>query len=404
MRLIQAGISHQQTDVAARERFALADDAVERALEKLAERGVEEAFILATCQRTEVTVLTGDPTLDPFVELFGEAGRIAPHALRFDDDAVHHLFRVASGLDSAAVGEPQIQGQVAGALRTARGRGLASGRLGRTVERALHVARKVRVESGLTGVAQSLTGTSVDIARGIFEDLGAVRVLILGAGEIGMRMARKLRPEVRCIKVLSRTLESAQGLSELATPGTLDELGTALPEADIVVTALKDTPSIISSEMLLAARRERLGRPILLLDLAVPRNVDPAIASAAGAFLYDLDDLRRVLAQRREECREVVERAEAAVACEAEKVAARERERDVTPLVVALQNKLDALRAAEVKRFASRLPAEELERVTRGLTGKILHELFTSLKEAARAGRADELADATEILFGLGRA
>jgi glutamyl-tRNA reductase len=398
--LTLVGISHHGATLEVRERVALdSDEAAELARDLAGDEG--EAVCLSTCNRTELYV--AGPGLD---ERAAEALGEVEGALyrRSDDEAARHLFRVAAGLDSRVRGETEILGQV----RAAYALGTPGPLLDRLFREALRVGRKVRAQAPVGDPAASAASASAVLAERVLGDLTGRQVLLIGAGEIGEATAARLvargaeiafvanRGEERRARVANRL--EAEALS-------LAEVGGALAEADVVVASTNSRSLLVSRDDVESALATRERRPLLLIDLAVPRDLDPEIATLPYAFLYDVDDLDEAVGTGSAEG--VAARAEAIVAEEAERFRAWQASRGVVPAIASLRARAEEIRERELARAGRRLadlsPEERraVEAVTVQIVNKLLHDPTVRLKEAAAGADGAAYADAVRHLFGL---
>lgn len=418
MSLLLLGISHHTAPIEERERLALPESGLARALEQLAQQpGVAEGLLLSTCNRVEV-VVSGTDQLAPagLIEFLAAATGAAPMpaATRFyhheDDAAARHLFRVAASLDSLVVGEPQILGQIKQAYAAAQAAGLIGLELEALLTRAFHAAKRVRTETAIASQPVSVSQAAVDLARQIFGGLGHKVVLLVGAGAMGELAARHLmRQGASRLLVTNRTAARAQALAQKyggeAFP--IEELPQRGEQADVVITCTGAPQPLLTradAGHFLARRR---GRPMLFLDVAVPRDVDPSVHQLENAFVYNVDDLDQVvhtnLAERRAEALE----GERIIAAEVALYAQRRQARDVVPTLRALQQHAESLRAAEWERLRKRLgpltPEQEqaVEALTRSLMQKWLHHPLVEIKEASSAADRAALVELVHRLFDL---
>ncbi len=380
--LVLVGVSHHVAPVELREQVALDAAAASELARRLA-----PAVCLSTCNRTELYLESDDPAaateraadalgrLDVLYRLSGEAAAI-------------HLFRVAAGLDSLVPGEGEILGQVRSAYEAAP-RGPV---LDRVFRQALHAGKRVRHETGIGESASSVASAAAALAQQVFGDLAGKRVLLIGAGKAAGQAADILRSRGAEIAVVNRTE------SESALP--LDRLAVELASADVAVSAT-GAPGFLLS----AADVGRRTRPLLLIDLAVPRDIDPAVGGLDCCYLYDIDDLEAVvqatLAGRRSEA----SRAEAIVAGEAERFRAWQASLDVVPAIASLRARVEEIRERELDRVRGRLSDTErnvVESVTARIVDKLLHVPTVRLKQAAAGAEGPRYADTVRDLFGLG--
>jgi len=411
MTLLAIGINHQTAPVELRERVAFADHALPAALEGLRELpSVREVVLLSTCNRTELYAVTEDDgrALDAWMASHpADAGRhdMAAYLYRHQDaDAVRHLFRVATGLDSLVLGEPQILGQVKQAWAAARSAGTLGGQLDRLFQQAFVAAKRARTDTRIGANPVSVASTAVHLAQATFARLEDAVVLLVGAGETIELVARHLS-RVKRLLVANRTLAHAQDLASrhggVALP--LDELQRHLAEADIVFCATASRDPVIRRAQVEAALSQRRHRPMLLLDLAVPRDVEPAVAELKDAFLYTIDDLERAVEDNRRSRREAAEAAEAIVDLQvARYVETQQASGRVAPVKRLRAHgesaRDEVLAKAQQQLAAGHEPAEVLEFLANTLTNRLLHAPTVALRQAALEGDA-ALARASEKLF-----
>jgi glutamyl-tRNA reductase len=401
MRLLITGLNHRSAPVEVRERLAFDANSLGKALGDLSAReGVSEGLILSTCNRVEVAVTSAngeDPS--PEVERFlsqsrsVEVAHIAPHLYHFtDEEAIRHMFRVAASLDSMVVGEPQILGQLKAAYAAAKAHGTVSSYLETVLTRAFSVAKRVRSETGIGESAVSVSYAAVELAREIFGSLAGKAVLIVGAGKMSELAARHLRRSgAERIFVTNRTLERARQMAGLFEGEIIeyDRLLESLPEMDIVITSSGAPFYILRKQQMRKVIEMRRNRPMFLIDIAVPRNIEPAVNEIDNVFLYDIDDLQKVVETNVGERQKRAEAAEQIVDEEVERMVSRLKAREVAPTIVSLQEQLEQLRLAEVARVRGKLGAltpqqeEALEALTRGLLAKIAHGPIAEMRRRA---------------------
>jgi len=402
MKLLITGVSHKTAPVEVREGLAFREDELPAALADLKARdGVEEAVILSTCNRVEVAVTVEDGC-DPrrIVDAFladRKAAGIEEHLYRHEGrDAIHHLFRVASSLDSMVVGEPQILGQIKAAYAAARAGGALSGTLDGLFTRSFAVAKRVRSETGIGQMAVSVSYAAVELARKIFGSLAHRTIMIAGAGKMSELAARHLRRSgASDVIVTNRTHERAVEMARLFEGTAVDynQFTAALPRADILIASSGAPHYILRKEDMLRVIAARRNKPMFLIDIAVPRNIEPAVNEIDNVFLYDIDDLQEVVNANLRERMKEAERAEVLVAEEVDRAMARLKAAEVTPTIVGLQEQLEQIRAGEIdkvrRRYGPFTPQQEeaLESLTRGIVNKIAHGPISELRN--HAGRPD---------------
>ncbi|MCA1558810.1 MAG: glutamyl-tRNA reductase [Acidobacteria bacterium] len=418
MRLLTVGLSHRTAPVDLRERVDFARGGLEAALRLLAARSVAREFvILSTCNRAEIyAVGDGRPTAELLGRFLSEyhgvahadvAGHLYVHE---GDAAARHLFRVASGLDSLVVGEPQISGQVKTAYAAAADRGYTGALINRAFHCAFATAKRVRRETGLAEGAVSVSYAAIALARKILGDLQALDVLIVGAGEMAKLTGIHLQARhVRQITVVNRTFDAAESLAQTlggrAVPWSA--LGQALRAADIVVSVTGSAEPILTKAQLKGAMRPRRGRPLFIMDIAVPRDVEPDAADIEQLFLFNIDDLHAIVQENMARRGHQVESAERIVSEEVTRFSEWTQSREVVPTVVALRRRFESIRQAEITRLGPRLaglPPEahaRLDEGTRLIVEKLLLTPTEQLKSVSDEALLAAYADALNALFRL---
>jgi glutamyl-tRNA reductase len=401
MKLLVTGVNHKTAPLEVRERLSFDLNSLPPALAALKKRdGVIEGMILSTCNRVEVMVTTEDDAdADALIENYLTSIRdlepnwIEPHLYRHSgDDAIRHLFRVAASLDSMVVGEPQILGQLKAAYAVAKAEGTVSGALETILTRAFGVAKRVRTETTIGESAVSVSYVAVELARQIFGKLDRSTVMIIGAGKMSELAARHLRRAGATeIFVTNRTHNRAVQVAKLFE-GSVVEYGRfkeVLPKADIVITSSGAPHYILTKPDMRAVIESRRNKPMFVIDIAVPRNVDPAVNELDNVFLYDLDDFQEVVDDNLRTRMQEATEAESIVKEEVERTVSRLKAREVKPTIVGVQQQLETLRTAELERVQGKLsdltPAqrEAVEALTKGLVNKIAHGPITELRRQA---------------------
>lgn len=408
--LMLVGVSHHRAPIELRERVALDLDACRALAQELADRLGGEAVVLSTCNRTELYLAREEDAEEEAVaavtELAGDRGddlAAALYRLR-DGAAALHLFRVAAGLDSLVPGEGEILGQVRSAFEA----GAPGPLLDHLFRQALHTGRRVRVETAIGESPASVPSAAAALAQQVFGDLAGRRVVLLGAGKMSEATARNLVSRGAEIAVVAnRTLAHGEDLARKlgAQALALDAVGPELEHADVVVSATSAAGVVVSQETVAHALRARKGRPLLLVDLAVPRDLDPAINGLEACFLYDVDDLRAVVEETLSGRRGEAARAERLVAEEAERFRDWHAALDVVPTIASLRALVEEIRDSELARAGGRLSERErrnVESVTSQILAKLLHLPTIRMKEAAAAADGVVYADVVRHLFGLG--
>src|SRR5881409_338500 len=416
MSIAVLGVNHRTAPLEVRERFAHAAHEVPPALERVLRAGAGGGVLLSTCNRTEFYLAQPGGTEAEAVwellsERLGGGGAAQEYGyVQRDRDAVRHLYRVSAGLDSMILGESQIQGQVREAWQVSRAQ--AGPVLHRLFQSALLVGARVRGETGLGVGTASAPSAAVALAEKIFGALAGRSALILGAGDVAELAAGCLAAEgVQVALVANRTYERARVIAERlgGHAMTLEEAWDHFATADIVLCSTAAPHAVVTWERVAPAIRRRGGRPLCLLELAVPRDVEPAVAQLENVFLYDIDDLQAVAAQAAAERRGDIPAAERIVSEEVERFWAWYGGLVVVPVLKEFRERLDQVRAAELERTLRRLshlsPDDrgEIEHFGHALLNKFLHQPTIALKEAAQAGRGYGLLEALKRLFGLER-
>lgn len=421
MKLWITGVNHRTAPVAVREKLAFTEGDLPYALAELRKRpGLVEGMILSTCNRVEFAVTT-DEDVDPqdCVEEFltssqriSDRAWIQPYVYSFGGrEAIRHLFRVAASLDSMVVGEPQILGQLKSAYSMAKSQGALSGFLDTVLTRAFNVAKRVRTETEIGVSAVSVSYAAVELAREIFGSLSNKKVMLIGAGKMSELAARHLyRSGVTQILVANRTRSRAEQVAELVRGKIIDyeNLYTTLPEVDIVITSSGAPGYVLTKDRMRKIIDARKNRPMFLIDIAVPRNIEPAVNDLANVFLYDIDDLQKVVDNNLRGRLDEVAEADKIVMEEVDRLEAWMRSREVVPMIVSLQTQLESVRAGEVERMRSRLgpltqqQEDALEALTRGIINKIAHGPISELRKNAGNPGGVPVLDAIRRIFRLG--
>lgn len=419
MPLILVGLNHRTAPVGVRERLSVLESETERATAELRQlEGVEGATVLSTCNRVEATVSARDEdVIESIVEwLAARAGTpraelekhlyILRHA-----DVVTHLCRVASGLDSMILGEPQIGGQVRKAFTVANELGTLDSLLSQVCDHTLRIAKKVRTETGIGEHAVSVPYAAVELAKKIFGDLRGLQVLLLGAGEMGELTAEHLHnQEVKQVFVANRSYERAAELAKRFDGAALqfDRIDEQLAQCDIVIASTAAPHFVIEPQQVTRALAARRRRNLFLIDLSVPRNINPAVARIDGAYLYNVDDLQQVADANLELRQQKAAVAEQIVAKEIEQFRKRLVAQDAVPTILELQQRLESIRSAELEkclRNVGPITAEQraaIEQFSTQLVNKILHYPILQLKDGADEPQEREsLRRTIRKIFGL---
>lgn len=419
MNIVILGMNHKTAPLALRERLTIACEDQGRTVEEVKSiPQVKEALYLATCNRVEVLANVGDveramERLKDFVLSHGNLPVPEMEACLYcyqDEEAVRHLFRVASSLDSMVMGEPQILGQVKEAYRICVEKQAAGVIMNRLLHQAFRVAKRVRTETGIAENAVSVGYTAVALAKKILGNLEGKSVLLVGAGEMAELAARHLKNNGAAkIVVANRTIENARALAR-AFAGTalgFDALPGALGEADIIITSTGAPGYIIDRSLVAAALRRRKNRLLFLIDIAVPRDIDPDVSAMDNVYLYNIDDLQQVVDENLKTRLAEAAKAEEIINKEVDVFTRWRATLEVVPTIVDLKNRVEDITRGELDRsmaWMSGLSEEErnhVETLVKAVTNKILHEPLTSLKEEYQNGGGHAYVAALRRLFGL---
>lgn len=406
--LVLVGVNHNTAPLDVRERLAIpAGRLADATLSLSSVAGIREGLILSTCNRVEILTIQeeGSDVLRFLHEYFAvPAATIRPHLYEFRErEAVRHLFRVASSLDSMVIGEPQILGQVKESYTVARDVGAISGsshgggQLDRLLQSAFTVAKKVRTETHIGSNSVSIASVAVDLARKIFGSLAGKTVMMVGAGKMSELAVRHLVGHGASHLLLSnRTQERAERIAtEFHKPGVevevipFENLYEQAARADIVITSTGSTQQIFTKAHGQQLLQKRRGRPMFFIDIAVPRDVDPKMNEVEGCFVYDIDDLSQVAAGHQADRHREAAAAEKIIADEVTRYQQRLRTLDAVPAILALQETAESLRQAELARAAKVLASltpdqrEAVEAMTRSLTNKLLHPQIVALRKSS---------------------
>ena len=392
------------------------ESALPKALADLISREhVSEAVVLSTCNRIEVYVFaeTFHGAFQNVRDFLAETAHVAPEEFsdalyaHYEADAVSHLFSVACGLDSAVLGENEIQGQVKSAWETARLEGTCGSSLNNLFRHATEVGKRARTETGISRHITSVSQAAVALATERLDGLAGRQLMVLGAGDMGEGMAASLaRSEAAEVVVANRTTGRAEELAQRIGGRAvgLHEMSAELAVVDVLLTSTGASSMILEHCDVAEIMAERANRPLLIVDVAVPRDVDPAAGDLDGVTLLDMDDLRAFADRGLRERRAELDRVRGIIDDELNRYLDHSSAREAAPLIAAFRTRAEILRKEELDRYAGGLsPAEReaVEAATRGLVGKLLHEPTVRLKDAAGSPRGDRLAEALRDLFDL---
>ena len=416
MTLALLGLNHRSAPVELRERLAFTDDELPKALRSLRDLG-EEAYILNTCNRTELYLVTdGLDIRRQLVEFLVEAQQVSAdefedHSYFLSDEAAaRHLFQVASGLDSMVLGEDQVLGQVRAAFQAAQAAESVGRTVGKLLPMAIEIGKRVRTETKIGRGAVSPSSVAVRLAQRTLGDLQSCSVLVIGAGDAGKATARSLaQAGVERIFVTNRSSSRANDLTS-AVPAVAvpySQFKEALQAADIAISCTSASEQIVSVGDLSGVMANRRHRPLLCIDIAVPRDFDPSVAQIPGVHLYNIDDLEEASEENREERTQEAAAAESIVNEAVQEYRAWHRTRKLEPAIGALYERADAIRRSEVERTLGRLTSlrpedrQLIDVMTGSIVRRLLHGPVVALKDRADAANGSELAQLARELFGL---
>ena len=420
MSIVLVGINHKTAPVEVRELLAFSDQACTEGLPRLVDgEVVREGLIVSTCNRVEILSAIQTEHIDNGVQRLAEfldttpnlpSGFLTNHLYSHtDEEAIRHIFRVASSLDSMVVGEPQVLGQVRHAYSLAVEAGTAGRVLNRLVHHTFHVAKRVRSETGIASSAVSISYMAVELGKKIFNSLKGRVVMLIGAGEMAELSARHLvNAGATRVVIANRTAEAAQRLAQefdgVAVP--FEQLSQSLAEADVVICSTGASDYVLTEEMMRTAKEQKRNRPTCVIDISVPRNVDPAVGKVPNVFVFDIDDLESVISSNIREREREAERAELIVQSEVMQFQQSLRAMDIGPTIGALRQKLQQVARMEMERQRKRLgslTAEQeaaIEALLMSTVNKISHPVLNQMRRSYELSDS-ETVQALRDLFGL---
>lgn len=420
MNIIVVGLSHKTAPVEVRERLAVPASRMREALQRLCSYPtVKEGVVLSTCNRVEVyavvdEVQAGCAQVQKFLadtHLSLPSEQLIPHLYWYEADrAIAHLFRVAASLDSMIVGEPQILGQLKDAFEMALSYKASGIVLNKLVRRAISVAKRVRTETKIANTAVSVSSAAVELAKKIFSNLNEKTVLLVGAGEMAKLAARHLiNHGVHRVRITTRDPRSAAELAKQfnGVPVPFEEFRSELADADIVLCSTGAPHYLIRTEDVQRAVRQRMNRPMFLIDISVPRNIDPAVKDVDNAFLFDIDDLETRVGENRDERMREAAKAEGMIEAEIDGILQWLKSLEVTPTIVALRQRAEEIKRLELEKALGRLgnlSAQEravVEGLASAMVSKLLHGSFVTLKAEANSNGGAMYLEAARRFFSL---
>lgn len=422
MHLIVVGLSHKTAPVEIRERLAVPESRLGEALARLCSYpGVKEGILLSTCNRVEVysvveDVDTGYGRIQEFLadtHLSLSSEQLTPHLYwHTGDRAIAHLFRVASSLDSMIIGESQILGQLKDAFEVALAHKTTGVIMNKVVKKAISVAKRVRTETKIAEMAVSVSYAAVELAKKIFSNLHEKTVLLVGAGEMAKLAAKHLIANgVGHVRITTRTPQHAVDLAEKfgGTAVPFDQFKDDMASADIVLVSTGAAHYLVGAEDVHRAVQERMNRPMFLIDISVPRNIDPAVRHVDNAFLFDIDDLKHRVEQNRAERVHEAEKAERMVIEEVTMILDWMKSLEVTPTIVALRNRVEDIKRAEVEKVLGRLghlsaqDRELVEGLASSIVNKLIHRTMVTLKNEINSSSGPAFVEAARQFYALDR-
>jgi glutamyl-tRNA reductase len=421
MHIVVVGLSHKTAPIEIREKLAVPESRMGEALTRLCSyQGVREGILLSTCNRVEVYAVVDeiesgyggiqDFLADAHLSLSSE--QLTPHMYWHQGDrAISHLFRVAASLDSMIVGESQILGQIKQAFEVALTHKTTGIILNKVVKKAISVAKRVRTETKISEMAVSVSYAAVELAKKIFSDLSEKTVLLVGAGEMAKLAARHfIANGVRHVRVTTRNPQNALELANRfgGTPVAFEEFREDMASADIVLVSTGAAHYLLGEDDVQRSVKQRMNRPMFLIDISVPRNIDPAVRHVDNAFLFDIDDLKTRVEQNRGERLNEAEKAERMVVDEVGIVRQWLQSLEVTPTIVALRTRVDDIKQAELDKTLGRLAnlsASErqlVETMASSIVNKLIHNTMVTLKAEVNSSEGAAFVEAARRFFSLG--
>ncbi len=420
IRIVNIGMNHESAPVELRECLARDPENISRVLTSMREsEHIREGLFLSTCNRVEALFTTKDPSeaKRSVLSMMTRLGNLPEESLveslyMFEDmEAVRHIFRVASSLDSMVVGEPQILGQIKEAYHHATVKEKTAGViLNRLMHKSFHVAKRVKTETGIAEAAVSISSAAVELAKKIFYDLSGRKVLLIGAGEMAELAARHLISNgMDSLIVANRSFKRAVQMAEpfKGKPVFFEEIGSQLLEVDIVITSTSATDFVITRDQVKNALRKRRNRPLFLIDIAVPRDVEPNVNDLENVYLYDIDDLKGIIKENTAQRHEEAVKAERIVSEEVIRFETWLKTLEIVPTIIHLKEKVEKIRKMEIRKSLAglgRLTPEQVEAVetlTLSLADKIINDPILVLKRKAVHSSSDKYLDLTKKLFNL---
>ncbi len=420
MHIFAIGLNHTTAPIHLRERLAFNEEQIRASLSRLScghlSSNIAEMILLSTCNRTETYVVSNQEIFSELEIFLSETRGVTrdeflPYLQRYTDmDAARHLFRVAAGLDSLVIGEPQILGQIVRALELARGQNMAGPVLNRLFQSAIHAGKRARTETGISRNPASVSSLAASLAERVVHPLAEAQVVILGAGEMAELAVEALRKRgANRILVVNRALERARAIADRwdAQITTFEHLDAALISADILISSTGAPHAILSAEMVRQAMQTRTDRPLVLIDIAVPRDIDPDAAHIPNVKLYDIDNLNAKLEGALAERMAEVPQVKSILEEEIKEFAEYMKSLEMIPIIADIRQQAESIRQEMLEKTLRRLPdlseseRARIEAMTQALVKKILHAPTHRLRAEAGSSRAPEYASLARTLFNL---
>jgi len=416
MEILVVGLNHRTSPVEVREKLAFSNEELTRVYFQLIDfKCIKEASILSTCNRVEVYSWANEHGISQILNFFEKFKGISKEELKpfiyvyKGEEAVKHIFRVASSLDSMVLGEPQIVGQFKDAFELAMKEEATGVVLNQLLKKALSVSKRVRTETAIGESAISVSYAAVELAKKIFGDLEKRKALLVGAGEMAELAAKHLINQgISEITVVNRTYERGKELAETlgGKAAYFDDLYKEMINSDIIITSAAAHDYVVEKDQIHKVMKKRKLKPMFFIDIAVPRNVDPEVGKVENVYLYDIDDLEQVVEENRKRREKEAQKAERIVKEEVENFIKWLKSQEVVPVIVSLRNWCERIREEELKKTLGKLKLEEkeqkaLEALTTAIVNKILHSPLSYLKKSAAQGEGEKAARHIKEIFSL---
>jgi glutamyl-tRNA reductase len=420
MHIFSLGLNHNTTPIELREQLSLNEDAIRSALARLAcghlSSSIAELVIVSTCNRIELYAASSHLAIAELETFLSDVCgmpviQVRQHTYKFEDlDTARHLFNVAAGLDSLVIGEPQILGQIVRALEISRGQNMAGPVLNHLFQSAIHAGKRTRTETGISRNPASVSSLAASLAAQVIDPIAEAQIVILGAGEMAELAVEALRKRgANRILVVNRTLERAQAIADRwdAQITTFENLNSALASADILISSTGAPHTVLSAEMVRQVMEVRTQRPLFLIDIAVPRDIDPDAANLTHVKLYDIDNLNAKLEHSLAERMAEVPQVKSILDEEVIEFSEYMKSLEMIPIIAEIRQQAESIRQEMLEKTRRRLPdltdaeRDYIDAMTQTLVKKILHAPTHRLRAEASCPHAPEYAAVARTLFGL---